>query len=629
MLSQMEMRGFFDGAQFSSSAKSTQYSKLSSKDQDEDEDWGAEAWMSTASTPGAGVDNYNEYLDDDELKEALQADFQLPTPPVLSKRGRNSLIAGVVTLVLLVFFMSGGSAPEEHQENDSEATTPIVYDSGLTSVLRMSVSSRENNLLHEPREAATAVLVHNADTGNVELQMEHHSTRTVVVGGMAYISAVRPAATDGHLSLCTPVQHIPGAAVLIQLLSHARGSLSAWVQQAGKPVMNKVVPGVDCAGTLWHVRSHGEDALVCITENRIVEVTTQHMSIEVHSHVETTDGSPIVAPECENQDEEPPAITEEVDMWAGNSTVAPWFVITGSPVDGDVTAPSWDEDNTPAPAASDTPKNATKDCVFIHGVGHTPVPGSAPILVGSFPYYWGKVHEVVSQCRSKVFLNVETMYRGWDNTTLQQQVCAAATYDPATKKSSMGLISDRIVFTHSMGNMMLAGAIQKGVCHLDSSSSWYEVSGPMRGSAMASKLAEICSQKGTYKYVAAKLGYCTPDGVAPAYNSLEPGYPGLDGIAATIAARLSGAMCGTSAYGLASVYSVEMSALSNMAGFADMNDGVVPWSSCDTKGSVQFSHDYHDKFYAAAVNHIDSACYEGDGLWGLDRKPCSWYSLRD
>merc|ERR1712164_439 len=81
---------------------------------------------------------------------------------------------------------------------------------------------------------------------------------------------------------------------------------------------------------------------------------------------------------------------------------------------------------------------AKKTCVFIHGVGQTPEPGTDKIVVGSFPGYWGKVNEVTTQCSEWVFLNVDTIYRGWDNTELQTEVCQAATYDVATNKSSMG-----------------------------------------------------------------------------------------------------------------------------------------------------------------------------------------------
>merc|ERR1711988_372573 len=137
----------------------------------------------------------------------------------------------------------------------------------------------------------------------------------------------------------------------------------------------------------------------------------------------------------------------------------------------------------------------------------------------------------------------------------------------------------------------------------------------MHGSKMASVLAKMCSDGGLYKYVAVKLGFCSPEGgVSRAYLSLEPSYPGLVGIAQTIAPRLSGAMCGTSSYGLSSIYSAEMVAVAQLAGFADKNDGVVPWSSCNVNMKVNgsdFVPDYHHQWYAAAVNHIDASCYEG------------------
>lgn len=45
-------------------------------------------------------------------------------------------MAGAVTLVTLVFFLSG-SGGQSQAENDGDAATPIVYDSGLTNVIRM------------------------------------------------------------------------------------------------------------------------------------------------------------------------------------------------------------------------------------------------------------------------------------------------------------------------------------------------------------------------------------------------------------------------------------------------------------------------------------------------------------
>merc|ERR1712070_277042 len=201
--------------------------------------------------------------------------------------------------------------------------------------------------------------------------------------------------------------------------------------------------------------------------------------------------------------------------------------------------------------------------------------------------------------------------------------------DPATNTSGAKM-SHRIVFTHSMGNLMLAGAIESGKCSIDkeSGTTWYEVSGPMYGSKMATQLDKICHDGGLYKVVADRLGYCAGDSVSNAYTSLEPNYPGLDAVAKTIAPRLSGALCGTSAFGLYSMYSAELEATAQLAGFAQLNDGVVAWSSCSVKASVQFKPDYREPWYVAAINHIDSECYNGDGWFGDDRKPCAWYALR-
>ena len=394
---------------------------------------------------------------------------------------------------------------------------------------------------------------------------------------------------------------------------------------------------VDCSGELWHLYTHDENALICLKGDQILELNTDKTTVSVLSHVSGHVGSPIEGDKCEA----PAKFKEKLgqvapfskeEMWADYSDdEATWFKIKdiGSPDSKDVTLLPPDDDDE---GLVDDLIKAKKDCVFIHGVGNTPDPDSASILNGSFPYYWGKVQAHTQQCASWSFLNVDTVYRGWDNKSLQEDVCKSATWDPVTGKSSMGAIKNRIVFTHSMGNMMLAGAIDSGLCSIDNeTSTWYEVSGPMLGSKMASKLKDICDNEGLYKWVVTKMGFCLPDGgTTPAYQSLEPNYPGLQEIAKTIGSRISGAMCGTSAYGLTSIYSAEMLALAELAGFVGVNDGVVSWSSCNQQGgNVPYKPDYRSAWYGAAANHIDTACYEGDGDWGDDRKPCSWYSLRE
>jgi hypothetical protein len=499
-------------------------------------------------------------------------------------------------------------------------------------------------------------LVHGSQSGAVEMESEHSKTTTLIASGIAHITAPRPGAKEGAISVCTPMDRIPGATTLVHTLASARGSLAGWIRSVGKQVEKTDLQpelAMDCVGELWHLYSHSEDALACLKEDRILDIKTDKMSISVLSHVEEHAGSPLDPHPCAGKatpvrSPEMPFNKEEMweprkaslvawfDKHSGTGDDQPGFGPTGT----DVTNPT---DMNPIDGgggsgeASPMPERGgpLKDCVFIHGVGQTPAKNTPAILNGSYPAYWGAVHEVTKQCANHVFLNVDTVYRGWDNRELQTQVCEALTYDPTNGVSRMGPTANKIVFTHSMGNMMLAGAIESGLCSLDKeTTSWYEVSGPMLGSKMAEVLGEICAQGGLYKYVVTKLGFCLPEGgMTPAYRSLVPTYPGLEELAKTIQSRLSGALCGTSAYGITSIYSVEMLAVAELAGFEQLNDGVVAWSSCNAAAihglpDPGYKGDYRSAWYAASINHIDSECYNGDGDWGDDRKPCSWYALR-
>jgi len=537
-----------------------------------------------------------------------------------------------------------GQEPEkDSQEADSTAT-----------IIRFSVMPRDP--LDPYNDDITGVLVHTSGTGQTQIQVEHHHTEVTISDGVAHISAFKPSALHGHLEVCVPPARIPGASELMHLLTFIRGDIPTAVRAIGRQVRTNTTA---CAGgEQWHVRSHGEDALLCLLGQGIVSVHTMKMFIEVldYEHgllaehpirvptfcdskkkeIQALDASAVQAP---SQIPGKPPLSQLEDMWQGQACQQCWWespgpgpeqqqVLPGVPTPSSVdttSLPEGDHEGSAEPAAA-----AKKDCVFIHGVGQTPEPGTGKILNGSYPGYWGQVNEVTPQCKSWVFLNVDTVYRGWDNRTLQEEVCAAATYDVTTGKSSMNAISNRIVFSHSMGNMALTAAIENKLCHFDNvTTSWYEVSGPMLGSKMAEQLEYMCLNTTIFEFVAQKLGFCTPTGaVAPAYASLVPGYPGLERLAKTIGPKLAGAMCGTSAFGLTSIYSAEMEATSLLAGFAQLNDGVVPWSSCSVYGKISFSGDYRSTWYAASINHIDAECYDGDGWFGDDRKPCSWYALR-
>eukprot|EP00455_Lapot_gusevi_P005987 TRINITY_DN1255_c0_g1_i3.p1 TRINITY_DN1255_c0_g1~~TRINITY_DN1255_c0_g1_i3.p1 ORF type:complete len:161 (-),score=20.11 TRINITY_DN1255_c0_g1_i3:56-538(-) len=127
----------------------------------------------------------------------------------------------------------------------------------------------------------------------------------------------------------------------------------------------------------------------------------------------------------------------------------------------------------------------SKTCLFLHGSGRPEQ--SAPTT--TFTDYWGKVHEKVPQCNQTIFSHHDTVTKTWTDEYNLRAICALATnarlgIDWLTAEYQKNnvtkvydeLIKDTIVFTHSMGNLVLAAAISKGYCDIDmATSSWYSV----------------------------------------------------------------------------------------------------------------------------------------------------------
>lgn len=281
------------------------------------------------------------------------------------------------------------------------------------------------------------------------------------------------------------------------------------------------------------------------------------------------------------------------------------------------------------------PVKKQKICIFLHGVGNSDDISGPP--TNEFSYYWGSVNQYTPQCSERWFIREETKKRGWDDIELQNAYCKLALInqtDPSDR-----IIRDKVLFVHSMGNLVLSGAIQRGLCNIDpETTSWYEVQAPFAGSKAAGELETICLyiHNGEWishftprfvKWVATTGGYCVPgtNHSYPAYHTLSPSrkdWPELRKIATE---KIKGALCGNSAYGLNSMYSAALFTLSQYVGYGDDNDGMVAWSSCHV-GDRDFSINYEDPFYIATINHADGTCRNGNGYWGSYRQPCSWFT---
>ena len=255
-------------------------------------------------------------------------------------------------------------------------------------------------------------------------------------------------------------------------------------------------------------------------------------------------------------------------------------------------------------------------------------------------------------------------------------------------------------------NTVLAAAIRAGLCDFGPTATWYEVAGPFLGSKAATLIADICENPSTYdatiRWLAAEAKYCrcarrqrrrrqrrgggqhfcsilghaccvrdshvaqhrsdNPGLPNAAYLSMVPTYPGLVGLDAIAALRISvsvgcwrfsrccwgsprcvvvpsgvvehpvasgvqGALCGNSPTGLVSAYSIPLALLSDLAQFGEPDDGMVGVSSCNPT-VFSMGSTYTDAFYLAAVNHADSTGRNGNGDFGDDRQPCKWYAAR-
>jgi len=266
-----------------------------------------------------------------------------------------------------------------------------------------------------------------------------------------------------------------------------------------------------------------------------------------------------------------------------------------------------------------------KECVFLHGTGVQSTTGP----VTSFPDYWGAVGSYVSQCSSTIFIHQDTVTRPFNDPSIMQAYCDLAVNGAAAPEQrikvnsfSKAVISNKIVFTHSFGNNVIAAAIQNGYCDFDlSTSSWYEISGPWFGSKAANFLNGVCAgnDTGVLRWLADELHYCTGSTEAPAYVSLRTNNPDLNGLAGIAQSRIKGSFCGVSPFGIPSKYSLALSALAEIVQYGQPDDGMVGINSCDVAGS--FGSSPQDNFYKGNYNHADTTCRNGG-------TPCTWYSYR-
>lgn len=214
---------------------------------------------------------------------------------------------------------------------------------------------------------------------------------------------------------------------------------------------------------------------------------------------------------------------------------------------------------------------------------------------------------------------------------MQQAYCDLAT---GTSKQKGAVTQDTIVITHSLGNLIFAGAIHNGLCSLSEDSRWLSLSAPWFGSAAAPWLLNLCTNPSVFadpiQWLAAELNFCNSSTHKPqqAYYSLFPEDPLLkEGTLANIAAQhATGALCGHSPTGITSKYSVSLGALAALVPYGEHNDGMVPVSSCLLTSRTYSNNDTTSPFYFGKLNHADGTMRDGDTT-NLDQEPGRWFKV--
>jgi hypothetical protein len=293
----------------------------------------------------------------------------------------------------------------------------------------------------------------------------------------------------------------------------------------------------------------------------------------------------------------------------------------------------WDDDDSSSADSSDAScscKSTKRPCLFVHGMG---VDEEEPKNVDSFSYYWGNLTDHAPCCSSMQYTVLNTVDNAWTNNTLQQKVCDRAV--AVSKRSSKTVIADTIIITHSMGNLMVAGAIATGKCSLDSSSTWVGMAGPMRGSMASDFVQDICAGETNFvlEEVANITGRCPPTVALKSLPSQGGNFSTAKLNAQYKAAQkaystnVSALMCSEGYSGLHSKYQAEFWALGSVVPYkSDENDGMVEFESCATGiPTSKFGESWKSRFYKTKLNHYDSEFLYGDSLTDEKKMPIKWF----
>ncbi|XP_069119273.1 uncharacterized protein [Argopecten irradians] len=351
----------------------------------------------------------------------------------------------------------------------------------------------------------------------------------------------------------------------------------------------------DCPGEVWSTELNHDTIDICTSDDKIRYVSYQNSHATVSSWTKTFKNGISIA--------------ETHEMNGPCSKVAI--------IDLDYSK----DDEPPKPASSRV------TCVFVHGTGQTP---SVNTVLQDLPGYWGKVKSYTYNCMSHKFVHYNSKSYGWDEDSVQQFLCDAAAVN--------GTIRNTVLFSHSMGGLVIAAALHRKKCFFDPTTSrWFSSQTPWKGSVATNTASRICRNdilpNNPVRGILRWNGYCKPKESAlyEVYRTLLTDYVSPTGVRftdmLTIGRRyISGLLCGTSSIGeghlqLHAVFdSFALSGLQFFGNLKDPNDGMVSFDSCKLRTDVQFEVHSSSRYYKGKINHAEGTCRHGGS-------PCKWFEF--
>ncbi|GMF34434.1 unnamed protein product [Phytophthora lilii] len=472
----------------------------------------------------------------------------------------------------------------------------VHRQSDFTILARPVVSTDATSVLYD----AFATFTEDATTYNYSL-----------VGGISYVSFTSPD-NMSSLAQCTDSEILPSISFIVSALNNAT-PISSISTSSGRTI--------ECyGGKLLKAEVNGIAFGLCFSGSSGLQMYGNDMDIFVEYEKEQVEiKMPIAEDKCN-------AVALSSLVTSIGKSLLTGSAISSSPrhLEADFGLGFLLHDDH-----SCSCKSTPRPCVFVEGLGALT---EKEENVAEDPY-WGNLTKHAPCCSSMEYVILNTVNNSWANASQQQKVCDhLLAVNEANQKS---IISDTIIVTHSMGSLLLAGAIANGECSLAKSTSWVATAAPMRGSMASDYFQNSC--KDDTNFIMEKLiertGYCpADDGIKSlAYENESYSTPELNAAyaAAQVAYRknIYASLCSNGYSGLPSNRQVAYWVLGTVVNHKSFkNDGMVEFYSCAGGfPESKFGNRYHDRFYVTELNHADTAFRHGDALFNKAKMPVKWF----